>query len=254
MLNIAKQAAKQAGKILLKKFKNTGQPGVDFRTRQKLVTEADLAAEKRIINIIQKKYPKHHILSEEAGKIDGDSEYQWIIDPLDGTTNFSLGNPFFAVSIGLLKNNEIELGVVYAPFLDEFYYAQKGRGAYLNRKKITVSENDQVNKAFFVFCEGGDHAQQRIVQIYNRLIFQARNVKKLGSAAIECAWVAAGKVDGYFTTQTHPWDVAGGIALIQEAGGVVSDFQGRDWPMNDADFLASNSKLHNYLIKTINQK
>jgi myo-inositol-1(or 4)-monophosphatase len=244
--------AKRAGSILLEGFKSSkpiADRSVDLR---KLVTKYDLESEKIIIGGIKRKYPRHNILSEEAGLMNRGSGYTWIIDPLDGTGNFTRKNPFFSISIALSYQNEIVLGIVYAPHLDEMYTAERGNGAFLNGSPISVSKAGNLNESSIVSCEGSDRSVLRSARLYHGIRPLVMDMRKLGSAAIESAWVACGRAEAYVATKINPWDVAAGIILVEEAGGKVTDFKGRRWDLKKSDLVLSNGLIHERLLGKIN--
>lgn len=249
MRKLAFKAAWEAGKILLRYFRSPEIKKIDWRKIS--TTKADLLAEETIISLIKKNYPTHHILSEEIGKIDGFSSYTWIIDPLDGTHNFMRGNPYFAISIALVHHEQTELGVIYLPFLDELYWAVKGEGAFLGRERLHVSSVRKLKEGYILACKGSEPDCQRFSKAFYRLAPYVKRLSTLGSAAIECIYVASGRADGYLTFKINPWDVGAGILLIEEAGGKVSDFQGKKWPLQQSDFVASNGKIHSALLAKI---
>ena len=189
-----------------------------------LVTEADHAAEKAIIEVIRQEYPDHFILSEETGELKTESEFKWIIDPIDGTVNFSNGIPLCCVSIALEKNGEMLLGCVYNSLMDEFYFAQKGMGAFLNDKKITVSHKSEVIKSCLVtgFPYTYLDAPNGPLQVFEKLVRRGVPVRRLGSAAIDLCWVAAGRFDGFYEHNLQAWDSAAGFLMVEEAGGKVT--------------------------------
>ncbi len=245
------QIGKRAGEMLLRDFKF--KPG-ELRKRSSskgVHTRHDLDTEKFLIREIKKKYPNHLILGEETGHSGRKSEFFWIIDPLDGTSNFINHNPFFSVSIALLKNNQPYLGFICAPFLKEFYFAKKESGAFRNGKKISISKISNFKKSYLCFCEGGEDDKKRVIEIFHSIYPKVIEVRKLGSAALECAWVASGRVEGYFSTKISPWDVAAGTLMIQEAGGKVTNFKGKPWQPIKEDFIASNGKIHSRLVKLL---
>lgn len=251
MEKFIQKIGKKAGEMLLKDFKF--KPG-ELRKRsnsREVHTRHDLDTEKFLIQEIKKKYPNHLILGEETGRSGKNSEYFWIIDPLDGTSNFINHNPFFSVSIALLKNNQPYLGFIYAPYLKEFYFAKKGEGAFRNGKKISISKISDFKKSYLCFCEGGEDNKKRVAKIFHSIYPKVIEVRKLGSAALECAWVASGRVEGYFSTKISPWDVAAGTLIIQEAGGKVTNFKGKLWQPIQDDYIASNGKIHSNLLKLL---
>lgn len=254
MEKFIQQIGKRAGEMLLKDFKFRAEDVKKRSSSKGFHTRYDFAVERFLISQIKKKYPDHSILGEETGAQEKNSEYFWIIDPLDGTGNFLNHNPFFSVSIALLKNNQPYLGFIYAPFLKEIYFAQRGKGAFLNGKRTRVNNRNNFVKSYFCFCEGGEKSREgktRVAKFFQTIYPQVKEVRKLGSAALECAWVASGRAEGYFSTRILPWDVAAGVLLIQEAGGKVTNFQGKPWQPIQEDFIASNGKIHNNLIKIL---
>ena len=219
-----------------------------------LVTEADHASEKAIFEIIRQDYPDHYILSEEAGAITMDSSFKWIIDPIDGTVNFANGLPLCCVSVGIEQDGEMILGAVYNPFIREFFFAQKGYGATLNDKKIRVSDETSVSKACLVTGFPYTYLDQANgpLEVFSRLIRSGVPVRRLGSAAIDLCWVAAGRFDGFYEHKLSAWDSAAGFLIVEEAGGRVSDFTGQRYSPYQPHLLASNGKIHEELLKVVN--
>lgn len=220
-------------------------------TAKELHLMQDLKSDKLIISAIKKKFPQHNILTEESGFIDKKSDYAWVIDPLDGSTNFARGNPFFAVSIALMKDKELLLGVVYAPYLKELYVAEKGKGAYLNGKKIHVSKTNTLAKSYLVSCEGGDATNKQIAEINAKFLPLVKDMRKLGSAALESSSVAAGRSEAYIVRQISSWDVAAGVLLVEEAGGKVTDFEGKPWNGRKSNLVFSNGKVHGRILERL---
>ncbi len=246
--------ATEAGAQVLKTFFN-GKFSISSKSNiNDLVTEADIASEKAILEIIKDQYPDHFILSEEAGEIKMDSEYKWFIDPIDGTVNFANGIPLCCVSIGLEKNGEMILGAVYNPIMNEFFFAENGQGATLNQEKIGVSDKAQVATACLV--TGFPYSYLDIangpIQVFERLIRQAIPVRRLGSAAIDLCWVAAGRFDGFYEHKLQPWDSAAGSLILTEAGGRISDFDGNAYSPYKHQVLATNGFIHDELATWIN--
>lgn len=219
-----------------------------------LVTEADHASEKAIFEVIRQDYPDHYILSEEAGAITMDSNYKWIIDPIDGTVNFANGLPLCCVSVGIEQAGDMILGAVYNPFIREFFFAQKGYGATLNDKKIQVSDETSVSKACLVTGFPYTYLDQPNgpLEVFSRLIRSGVPVRRLGSAAIDLCWVAAGRFDGFYEHKLQAWDSAAGFLIVEEAGGRVSDFKGNRYSPYQPHILASNGKIHDELLKVVN--
>lgn len=250
---IATFAAKKAGIELLKKFKTFERSNIKTKSKHEIITPADLASEKIILAAIKKHFPTHRILSEEKGKTGAaKSDYLWIIDPLDGTTNFSMGNPLFSVSIALAKKNQIILGVIYVPFLDNLYVAEINKPSTLNGKKIKVSTQNEIGNSFLTFCHGNSApALQRAVNIYRQLKHQARDLRQIGSAAIELAWVAQGRTEAIIIPGVPPWDVAAGALLVRQAGGAVNDMLGHEWNLNSEGIIASNKNINDELVRSV---
>jgi myo-inositol-1(or 4)-monophosphatase len=219
-----------------------------------LVTEADHAAEKAIMQVIQTEYPDHFILSEETGEIIQDSTYKWIIDPIDGTVNFANGIPICCVSIGLEKEGEMIMGAVYNPIMNEFYFAEKGVGATLNNQKIEVSKKTAVIKSCLVtgFPYTYLDAPNGPIQVFEKLIRRGVPVRRLGSAAIDLCWVAAGRFDGFYEHNLQAWDSAAGFLIVEEAGGKVTDFNGKAYSPYQPHLVATNGKIHDELLDIVN--
>lgn len=249
MINDILEISQIAGEIVREGFGKNFQ--IEYKTNEKnLVTEIDKKSEKAILEYISKKYPNHAILSEESGEHKNDSEYLWIIDPLDGTTNFAHGLPIFSVSIGLMKKNEIVAGVVYDVMQNIFYSAEKGSGAFANGNKITVSNNDNLELSVLVtgfpynVADNPDYAFER----FTTLTKKARAVRRLGSAALDLCYVAKGVFDGFWEVSLFPWDICAGKLLVLEAGGSVTDFNGKEISVFAKQILASNKKIHQQMI------
>jgi myo-inositol-1(or 4)-monophosphatase len=218
------------------------------------VTEADHASEKAIIEAIKADYPGHFILSEEVGEIITDSDVKWIIDPIDGTINFASGIPICAVSIGIEKNGEMIMGAVYNPFIEEMFFAQKGFGASLNDKKISVSQKASVLHSCLVtgFPYTYLDMPNGPLQVFERFIRKGIPVRRLGSAAIDLCWVAAGRFDGFYEHSLQAWDTAAGFLMVEEAGGKVTNMQGDKYSPYQKQLVASNGLIHDELIAVIN--
>lgn len=251
MKNFILKLTKRAGKDLLNFFKKDNKLVKLRATSKEAVTKYDKMIDRFLIKEIRKKYPSHNILTEESGFLKGKSDYLWIIDSLDGTGNFANHNPLFSICIALLYKEELKLGVVYAPALEEFYFAEKDKGAFLNGKKIQVSQISSLSKSYLVYCEGNERNRNRFSKLLASLYPKVTDIRKIGSAGIETSWVADGKVEAFFTTKIDPWDVAAGILLIKEAGGKVTDFKGNFWKIKTSDLLFSNNKVHSKIAKLI---
>lgn len=247
----AVQAAKEAGKHLIKEFRNFDRTDIRLKSFSQIVTKADLESEKIIIKRIKNNFPLHRILSEEAGEKKNDSDYLWIIDPIDGTTNFTMHNPLWSISIGLAHKGELILGVIYAPMLGELYIAEKEKGARLNGKKIQVSKINK-DKVLNAFCHGSGKVDiDRAIKYFSYQKVRHLDCRQLGSAAIELAFVACGRIESVVIPGINSWDVAAGILLVQEAGGKVTDFKNKEWNLSNRDMLASNGSVHDLIVKAL---
>jgi len=246
------KAAKESGKLM--KEYSTKQFAIHSKdSLNNLVTEVDHASEKLIIGIIREQFPDHYILTEESGDLPKDSNTKWIIDPIDGTVNFANGIPICCVSIAVEKDGEVILGVVYNPFIGEFFFAEKGKGAFLNDEPISVSTKDNVSNSCLVtgfpysYNEG-----QGLLETFASFIKKGVPVRRLGSAAIDLCWVACGRFDGYYEFFLNPWDSAAGFLIVQEAGGMVTDFKGNQFTPYNEQIIATNGKIHDELVQWIN--
>jgi len=226
---------------------------VEFKGEINIVTDIDKKAESTIIRHLKKNFPKHHILAEEGGGESTGSGYKWVIDPLDGTTNFAHGFPFFCVSIALEKNRTPILGVVYDPIRDELFYAEKGKGSFLNNKKIRVSKTSKLNNALLAtgFAYNFRKAYRSNLENFYKLMLHARAIRRAGSAALDLCYVACGRFDGFWELDLHPWDTAAGILIIKEAGGKVSRLFGEPYSHYDKELLCSNTKIHSQMIAAL---
>jgi myo-inositol-1(or 4)-monophosphatase len=254
MLNFAIETARAAGGLLLEKFGR--KLNVSKKGDINLVTEADLASEKLIIERIRSYYPKHSILAEESGDtvvfIDGSHRWKWIIDPLDGTTNFAHGYPCFCVTLALEKDDEVVIGVTFDPTRNELFSAERGRGASLNNKPIRVSETESLSEALVVTGFPYDFKQREdFARHLTNFLFYSRGVRRDGSAAIDMAYVACGRFDGFWEEGLNPWDVAAGYLLIEEAGGQVSYYTGEKFSIYTPPICASNGLIHAEMLEIL---
>lgn len=249
---ILQNAALDAGKLMKERF-NSGFRIDNKEGLNNLVTEVDHASESLIMEIIQKEFPKHFILSEETGEVKMDSAYKWIIDPIDGTVNYANGIPICCVSIGVEYEGSMVLGVVYNPFLDEYFFAEKGKGATLNGKKLCVSDKNNVWESCLAtgFPYSYLDTPNSPLDVFGRLISRGVPVRRLGSAAIDLCWVAAGRFDGFYEHKLNAWDSAAGYLMVEEAGGKVTDFEGRPYSPYQPHIVATNGKIHDGLLKVI---
>jgi len=252
-LELAITAAKEAGQIQMVHF---GQPQcVTYKGEFNPVTEVDRLCDQAIQKTIHNTFPDHDILTEESPFKEKGSPWRWIIDPLDGTINYYRGFPFFSVSIGLEKDGEVILGVVYNPVLDELFVAQKGEGAFLNERRIAVSQTDQLKRSFLAtgFPYDVQERPEYYLRYFHQFIRQTFAIRRPGSAAIDLCYVAAGRFDGFWELKLHPWDMAAGILLITEAGGKVTGFKGQPMSIYAEETLASNGLIHEQMLQAIEE-
>jgi myo-inositol-1(or 4)-monophosphatase len=251
LINAVKAGAAELSRFFNKSFVVSNKEGIN-----NLVTEADHASEKAILDVIKKEFPGHYILSEEAGEIIQDSSYKWIIDPIDGTVNFAHSIPLCCVSIGVEYNGEIVLASVYNPIMNELFFAEKGKGSTLNDKPIRVSKKQNVLNACLV--TGFPYTYLDVpngpLQIFEKLIRKGIPVRRLGSAATDLCWVAAGRFDGFYEHKLQAWDSAGGYLIVEEAGGKVTDFKGNKFSPYQPHILATNGDIHNEMLAVINNE
>jgi len=247
---VAIKAATAAGRVLMDNFGKIKYKKV--KSRGSYVTNVDLEAEKVILDIVRKSYPKHSILSEEIGNIDNKSDYKWIIDPLDGTHNYMHNLPLFGVSIALEYKGEIILGVISLPYFNELYVALKGEGAYLNNRKIKVSKAGEIKKSLLIFEGGFNHSKRREkTKFFNKAVKLFPRVRITGAAVVDLAYTAIGKADCHISFYTNAWDVAAGFLIIVEAGGRVTDLKGKAFNQYMRGFVASNGKIHEDVLRLL---
>ncbi len=208
----------------------------------------DHEADKLIIDLISERHPDHNLLTEETGSLDNGSPYTWVIDPLDGSSNYVNHNPFFAVSVCLAYENKPITGVIFAPFLEEIAVARRGHGCTLNGRRVSVSPTGDFSKFYTVGCPGGDGNNFRFAKMSGALTEAIKDFRKMGSAAIEAYTVAAGRVDSFVTLNISPWDIAAGALCVEEAGGKVTDFDGNPWNMTKSDVCMSNGLVHDQIL------
>ena len=249
ILQVLHEAA-EAGAIQLRQFFGQSYRISNKEGLNNLVTEADHASEKAIIETIHSHFSDHSILCEEGGVMDNSGNFKWIIDPIDGTINFANNIPICCVSIGVEKDGEMIAGIVFNPFMNELFVAEKGKGATLNGKKISVSQQHKVEKSCLVTGFPYTYLDQPNgpLQVFERLIRKGIPVRRLGSAAIDLCWVAAGRFDGFYEHHLQPWDSAAGYLMVLEAGGKVTDFQGASFSPYQPKIVATNSHIHAELL------
>ncbi len=252
----AVEAALKAGEILKKgfgsKYKISNKEGI-----HNLVTEYDLASEKIIIDFIKKRFPDHSILAEEEGEIDSSkNEYQWVIDPLDGTVNFAHDIAMFAVTLGIRDKNTTLSGVVYQPVLNEIFIAEKNKGAYLNGSKLSVTNTKNLKASMLSTGFAYDFYKNpnRCIDRFNNILQLGIPIRRMGAAAIDLAYVAAGRFDAFWETGLGPWDCIAGNLLIEEAGGKITTLDGDNFKLQEKNaLLASNTILHDQILKELNK-
>lgn len=238
--------------MLLRYYTRLDRLTIAEKSENEFVSEADQVAEETILNIIRRAYPDHAILAEETGEI-GEGDYQWIIDPLDGTTNYLHGFPQFAVSIALRHRGKLMCGVVNDPLRDELFIAEQGRGAYLNDRRIRASARSNLTGA--LLGTGIPYRDRRFIDAYlgmlKALVVDTAGIRRPGSAALDLAYVAAGRIDGFWELGLAPWDFAAGALLIREAGGVVSDLRGGETHFETGNLIAGGLRVHKQLLRRI---
>ena len=254
MLNIAIRAARRAGNVIAKNYERRDDIQTSKKGINDYVTSVDKAAEAEIIEIIQKSYPDHTIISEERGTLEGkDSDIQWVIDPLDGTTNFVKGLPHFSVSIAIRVKNRTEVGVVYDPIRNELFTAVRGEGAKLNEVRLRVDSQNELNGA--ILATGFPFKQPNLMPtqfaIMNNLIDEAADFRRTGSAALDLCYVASGRVDGYFEMGLKPWDCAAGDLIVREAGGLVCDFNAGHGYLRSGNIVAAPARILKEMLNKI---
>lgn len=254
MKQLAIFTARKAGQYLLKEFKKLHLSKIKAKDKHEVVTPFDLKSEKIILNLIQKKFPEHSVMTEERGKIIKKSPFIWVVDPLDGTTNFAMKNPIWSVAISLWKEGKPIFGVIFAPAMSELYTAEVGKGAYLNNQRIKVSNKTKIPESLLTFCHGHhEKSIKKTIKLYQKFKLAARDLRQLGSAAVEMSFVAAGRTESIMIPGAHPWDVGAGTIIVREAGGRVTDLSGKDWHLGSRDMVASNGLIHKKLLKEINK-
>ncbi|HEX6997761.1 MAG TPA: inositol monophosphatase family protein [Gammaproteobacteria bacterium] len=246
MVNIAIRAARRAGELMVRQLNQLDAIQVTEKSRNEFVSQVDRMAEAAIIEIVRDHYPDHAILAEESGE-QGEHEYQWIIDPLDGTTNYLHGFPVFAVSIAVAHHGELQHGVVYDPLRQEIFTATRGEGAQLDGRRIRVSKRPSLDKALvatgFPYRMNLAHID-RYLGMLRAVMLETAGVRRPGSAALDLCYVAAGRVDGFWELGLKKWDIAAGALIIREAGGRISDFNGTDAYLETGNIVAGNPKVY----------
>jgi myo-inositol-1(or 4)-monophosphatase len=257
-LNIAIEAAREAGKVIFRNISRIHSLSIQTKEKNDFVSEVDIKAEQEIINVIHRVYPQHAILAEESGAKNSGSndEFQWIIDPLDGTINFLRGFPHYCVSIALKYKERLEVAVIYDPFKDELFCAGRGNGASLNDRKIRASKLQSFEGA--LLATGFPFKENQNIDSYlfslKDLMLQTSGIRRAGSAALDLAYVSAGRVDGFWAFGLNTWDVAAGSLIVQEAGGLVGDPTGGHSHLETGDIVAANPKIFRLILQSLNKK
>jgi myo-inositol-1(or 4)-monophosphatase len=255
LLEIAVTTAREAGKFLRQSIGKVGSVETKESQERNLVSDIDKQSEELIIGMIRKHFPDHAILAEEGGKGRETSDYKWVIDPLDGTTNFLHNLPIYCVTIGVEYEGEVIAGAVYDPNLEELFTAERGTGAFLNGSRISVSRTTRLVDSLLVtgfpydIATNPDHAIERFVA----LLKAARGIRRLGSAALDLCYVAAGRFDGFWEVNLHPWDMAAGLLVVNEAGGKATDFEGGLASIYKRQIVASNGAIHEAILRMLQQ-
>ncbi|HEY5624481.1 MAG TPA: inositol monophosphatase family protein [Gammaproteobacteria bacterium] len=253
MVNIAVRAARRAGELMIRQLNRLETLEITEKNRNEYVTEVDHMAEDAIVEVIHDHYPEHSILGEERGQ-QGKHEYQWIIDPLDGTTNYIHGFPVFSVSIAVAREGQLEHAVVYDPMRQEIFCASRGSGALLDGRKIRVSRRSSMQHSLiatgFPYRANKRYLDQYI-EMLKAVIADSAGIRRPGSAALDLCYVAAGRVDGFWELGLNIWDIAAGALIIKEAGGRISDFHGTDAYLESVDVVAGNPKIYAALSKRL---
>lgn len=257
-VNIALRAARRAGEFLRRNVDNARHIAVENKGHNDFVTQMDRAAEALVLETLQRSYPTHSFLAEESGAIEGkgeDARWQWIIDPLDGTTNFIHGLPQFAVSIALTKDGRVEHAVVYDPMREEEFTASRGRGATLNGRRLRMPRRNGLQGTLigtgFPFRPDQMQHQEAYLNMLGDMMQKTAGIRRAGSAALDLAWVAAGRLDGFWEYGLQSWDIAAGALLITEAGGLVGDFTGGHRYLDNGNIVAGSPKVFKALLQTL---
>ena len=253
-INIMVKACRKASKVLIRDFGEIENLQVSVKGPGNFVTVSDKKVEKILIDELLKARPDYSVLSEEVGKINNDEAFKWIIDPIDGTANFLHGVPHFSISIGLEQNGEIICGIIYDPIKDEMFVAEKGNGSYLNNQRIRVSSRSKL-KDCIIFTggpeKGAKDMESSLKEYYNFSSKVQIPIRKLGSAALDMAYVAAGRCDGFWQRHLEYWDIAAGIILVKESGGLVTDYYGENKYLENKTLLVANSKINKEMIEVL---
>ena len=249
MKSLIIKAAKDAGKLLMKHYGKVRY--VKEKDKTSYFTNVDLASEQLIISAIRKKFPEHNIISEESGNAKKASDYTWYIDPLDGTHNYIKKLPLFGTSIGLEHKGKVILGVISLPYFNELYFAESGKGAFLNGRRISVSGQKNLKRAFVVTDLALRYHPEGKIRMIKKMKGNIYDLRVLGCAVYDYSMVARGSADAYVTNYTNSWDMAAGALIVEEAKGKVTDFKGNKWKTSMSSFVSSNGRIHEQLLKIL---
>ena len=254
MANIALRAARKAGDVMVRAYERLDELDVEEKSKNDFVSNVDRECESIIIDALHQAYPDHGILGEEHGQAYAANEFNWIIDPLDGTSNYLHGIPHFSISIALQKGRHLEHGVIVSPLLNEEFVASRGKGAQLNGKRVRVANRPRLDGSFIASGLPPGLLQTRLapyLAMFGDCMAACGGMRRSGSAALDLAYVAAGRLDGYWQPGLKPWDIAAGVVLVREAGGFVGDFRGGDTFMDEGHVIAANPKLFKALVQMV---
>jgi len=256
MIKTAQKAAKEAGKILLEHYGKVSSDAIRKKMANDFISFVDEQSEQKIMSILKNQFPGHGFLAEESGIKDHKADFQWIIDPLDGTTNYLKGIPVYCISIALRHKTDLVLGVIYDPLRNEMFYAEKGKGAFLNEEKISVTTTNILTESFIAtgFPFKIKHFLDKYQMVFKDVFSETIGMRRMGSAAIDLAYVAAGRFDGFWEIGLSPWDVAAGAVIIHEAGGTVTDFWNNNKFLFNNYLLASNGRIHQKVLKILQRQ
>ena len=253
ILEFAVQCALESGRIQSEYFQK--RIGIRYKGEINIVTDVDIACQQKIIELIEKKYPDDCIIAEEKANIFDEKRNKWIVDPLDGTTNYAHGYPFFCTSIAYEVKGEVVVGVVYNPIFNELFFAQKGEGAYFNGEKIRVSSIHDMKQALLStgFPYDLPTSTKNNISHFVNFLYHAQAVRRDGSAAMNLSYIACGRFDGHWEMKLNPWDVAAGALIVKEAGGSITNFQGENFSIYGDELVASNGLLHDRLLEVLKE-
>lgn len=251
LMEFAQNLARQAGELLTEKFTKENQ--VYYKGSIDLVTEADKMSEELILREISRRYPEHGIMSEESDQKNEQAALRWIIDPLDGTTNYAHGFPFFCVSIALEEEGDVVLGVIYDPIRDELFTSEKQGGVYCNGRKLLISSVNDLSRSLLAtgFPYDIRVSKDNNLNFFCAMAVKAQAIRRPGAAALDLAYLAAGRLDGFWELKLKPWDTAAGCLMVTEAGGIISDMEGKTWNLFSPNLVASNGLIHEQMMSVL---